>query len=69
MKRKILDIAVPVIFVLVLIVFCFFWDCELDLYMTILAGVVLLVTGLTTYLQNKKIKELEESEALIDEET
>ncbi len=60
MKMKFLDIAVPAIFILALIIIYFFWGCKLDLYMTILAGIVVIVTVLTTYLQHKKIKDLEE---------
>ncbi len=60
MKMKFVDIAIPVVFVLALIVIYFFWGCKLDLYITVLAGVVVLVTVLTTYVQYKKLKELEE---------
>lgn len=61
MKMKYIDIAVPVIFVLALIVIYFFWGCQLDLYITVLAGIVVAVTALTTYLQTKKIEELEKT--------
>lgn len=61
MKMKFIDIAVPVIFVLALVIIYFFWGCKLDLYITVLAGIVVLVTCLTTYIQHKKIKELEEA--------
>lgn len=61
MKMKFMDIAVPAIFVLALIVIYFFWGCKLDLYITILAGLIVLVTVLTTYVQCKKIQELEEA--------
>lgn len=60
MKMKFVDVAIPVAFVLALIVIYFFWGCKLDLYITVLAGVVVLVTVLTTYVQYKKLKELEE---------
>ncbi len=61
MKMKVMDIAVPVIFVLALIVIYLFWGCKLDLYITVLAGIVVLVTVLTTYMQYKKINELEDT--------
>lgn len=61
MKMKVIDIAVPVIFVLALIVIYLFWGCKLDLYITVLAGIVVLVTVLTTYMQYKKINELEDT--------
>jgi len=57
---KKVDIAIPVLFVLALIAIYFFWGCKLDLYVTILAMLVAFVTGLTTYMQHKKIDELEE---------
>lgn len=60
MKR--IDALVPVLFIISLVVIYFFWGCHLDLYVTILAGMIILVTGLTTYLQNKKIKELTSKE-------
>lgn len=60
MKMKFLDIAVPVIFILVLVAIYFLWDCHMDKYITALAGIVAFVTVLTTYIQHKKIKELEE---------
>lgn len=58
---KYIDIAVPVIFIFALIVIYFFWGCQLDLYITVLAGIVVAVTALTTYLQTKKIEELEKT--------
>ena len=59
---KNLDIAVPVLFIVSLAVISFFWGCHLDLYMTLLAGVIAAVTILTTYVQHKKIKELDSTE-------
>lgn len=62
MKMKFADIGVSVLFVVALAVIYFFWGCHLDLYVTILAGVVIAATGLTTYVQYKKMKELEPKE-------
>lgn len=62
MKMKFADIGVSVLFVVALAVIYFFWGCHLDLYVTILAGVVIAATGLTTYVQYKKMKELETKE-------
>ena len=56
-KMKCIDIAIPVLFVLALVVLYFFWGCHLDLYVTILAAVILGVTVLTTYIQYKKMRE------------
>ena len=58
MKMKYVDVAVSIIFVLALIVIYFFWGCKLDLYITLLAGVVIVITGISKYVQYKKIKEL-----------
>ena len=57
---KYVDIAVTVIFVLALVVIYFFWGCTWDLYATILAGLVVIVSVLIGHSQNKKLKELEE---------
>lgn len=58
MKMKFVDVAVSIIFVLALIVIYFFWGCKLDLYITLLAGVVIVITGISKYVQYKKIKKL-----------
>ena len=63
MKMKYVDIGVSALFIAALIVIYFFWGCHLDLYVTILAGVVIAATGLTTYMQYKKMKELESPES------
>lgn len=62
MKMKYVDIGVSVLFIAALVVIYFFWGCHLDLYVTILAGVVIAATGLTTYVQYKKMKDLETKE-------
>ena len=62
MKMKFVDVGVSLLFVVALAVIYFFWGCHLDLYVTILALVILAVTGLTTYVQYKKLKELETEE-------
>ena len=62
MKMKYVDIGVSVLFIVALVVIYFFWGCHLDLYVTILAGVVIAATGLTTYVQYKKMKDLEPKE-------
>ena len=61
-KMKCIDIAIPVLFVLALVVLYFFWGCHLDLYVTILAAVILGVTVLTTYIQYKKMREFSKDE-------
>lgn len=62
MKMKFVDVGVSLLFVVALAVIYFFWGCHLDLYVTILALLILAVTGLTTYVQYKKLKELETEE-------
>ena len=63
MKMKYVDIGVSVLFIVALVVIYFFWGCHLDLYVTVLAAVVIAVTALTTYMQYKKMKELESPES------
>lgn len=58
MKMKYVDIGISVLFVAALAVIAFFWGCHLDLYVTILAGLIIAVTGLTGFMQYKKMKEL-----------
>ena len=58
-KMKYVDIAVSVVFVLALVVIYFFWGCKLDMYLTVLAGIIIAVSGITTYVQYKKLKELD----------
>ncbi len=57
---KYVDIAVTIIFILALVVIYFFWGCKWDLYATILAVLVIIVSLLIGHSQNKKIKEFEE---------
>ena len=59
---KKLDIAMKPVFIIVLLIIYFFWKCEYDLIVTIIAGIVILGASLLTYSQYKKLGELEESE-------
>ena len=58
MKMKYVDTTVTLLFILSLIVIYFFWGCHLDLYVTVLAGVIILVTAMVKFAQYKKLKEL-----------
>lgn len=62
MKMKNVDRVITLVFIAALVIIYFFWGCRLDLYVTIAAGIILALAGMTTYLQNKKIKELEPEE-------
>lgn len=62
MKMKYVDVAVSIIFVLALIVIYFFWGCKWDMYITILVSIVFVVTGISKYVQYKKLKELTSEE-------
>lgn len=62
MKMKYVDIGVSVAFIVALLVIYFFWGCHLDLYVTILAAVVILVNALTGIVQYRKMKELKAEE-------
>lgn len=58
MKMKYVDTTVTLLFVASLIVIYFFWGCHLDLYVTILAAVIILAAVLVRIAQCKKLKEL-----------
>ena len=58
MKMKYVDVAVSIIFVLALVVIYFFWGCKWDMYITILVSVIIVITGISKYVQYKKLKEL-----------
>ena len=60
---KKLDIAIKRLFVIALLVIYFFWKCEYDLIVTIIAGIVIAGASVLTYFQYKKLDELEEIEA------
>lgn len=60
---KKLDIAIKPLFVIALLVIYFFWKCEYDLIVTIIAGIVIAGASVLTYFQYKKLDELEEIEA------
>ena len=57
---KKVDIFVKVGFVIALAVIYFFWRCEYDPMVTILALVILLGASALTYFQYKKIDEMTE---------
>ena len=61
-KMKYVDIAVSVVFIIALVVIYFFWGCKLDMYLTVLAGIIIAVSGITTYVQYKKLSELDSDE-------
>ena len=61
-KMKYVDITVSVVFILALVVIYFFWGCKLDMYLTVLAGIIIAVSGITTYVQYKKLNELDSDE-------
>lgn len=61
-KMKYVDITVSVVFILALVVIYFFWGCKLDMYLTVLAGIIIAVSGITTYVQYKKLSELDSDE-------
>lgn len=59
MKMKTIDIIVAAVFLAALVVIYFFWGCNYDLIVTIIAGVVLIVTGIIAFSQERKLKELQ----------
>ena len=56
---KYVDIAVTVIFIIALVGIYFFWGCTWDLYATVLPVLIILVSVIIGFVQNKKMKELE----------
>ena len=57
-KQNLLNCVVTIVFFIALAVCFFFWKCELDLPVTIIAAAIG-ITGLVfLFMQNKKIKEL-----------
>jgi len=57
---KIFDIALPVMLVIALAIIYFLWGCKEDWYLTIVAVVVIIVTAVISFVQNKKMKKLSE---------
>lgn len=63
MKMKYIDTTIAALFLAGLVVLFFFWGCHLDLYMTILAGVIILAAEMVRAVQYKRLKELMPEEA------
>lgn len=59
MKMKIVDIAVTVVFVVAIIALIFLWGCHVDPVITIIAGVVVVASGILKYVQYKKLKDMQ----------
>ena len=55
---KKLDYGMMIVFLVALLVTAFFWKCGFDLTITIIAIVITVITGITTYIQYKKNNEL-----------
>ncbi len=66
MKMKYVDTTITLLFIASLIIIYFFWGCQLDLYVTILAGVIVLITAMVKFMQYKKLKELGAEEKSIN---
>jgi len=56
---KKVDIAAMVVFLAALIILAFFWGCEYDPIVTAFGGIILAASAAATYLQNKKMNQLE----------
>ena len=59
---KKLDIAIKPVFIIALLIIYFFWKCEYDLMVTVIAGIVMIGASVLTYFQYKKLGEIEETE-------
>lgn len=62
MNMKKLDFAMLLLFLVALFVISFFWKCHYDPIITVLGILIAVVSGLTTLVQYKKIKELSSEE-------
>ncbi len=56
---KKIDITAMIIFLAALIVLAFFWGCEYDPIVTAFGSIILVASAAATYLQNKKMNQLE----------
>jgi len=59
---KKLDYGTLIVFLVALIVISFFWKCEFDSVVTIIAIIIAGITGFATHTQYKKIQELSDAE-------
>lgn len=57
---KKIDLTVTLIFIAALGIIYFFWKCEYDPLVTLLAAIIIIAAGVMTHRQNKKLEELEE---------
>ena len=57
---KIFDIVAPILFMIALVIVYFLWGCKGDLYLTILAAVVIVAAAVVAFVQNAKMKKLKE---------
>lgn len=58
MKVSKLDVIIPIFFLIALIVLYFHWECKWDLYITVLAVLLLAVSCITKIVQYREIKRL-----------
>ncbi len=64
---KYVDSTVTILFIAALVIIYFFWGCHLDLYVTVLAGLIILVTAMVRIAQYKKLKELGSDEKSVNQ--
>ncbi len=55
---KILDYVMLSLFVIALVATAFFWGCQLDAVVTVVAALVALVSFAAIFIQNRKMKQL-----------
>lgn len=56
--KTILDWVVCAVAVAVLVACAFFWNCGIDIWVTVLAAVIIAAGTVLVQMQNKKIKDL-----------
>lgn len=58
--KTILDWVVTGLMLIALVVIYFFWGCKMDLWVTILAAVIVIAGTVLLQMQNRKIKKMNE---------
>lgn len=58
---KKVDLTVTLVFIAALGIIYFFWKCEYDPLVTLLAAIIIVAAGVMTHRQNKKLEELEQA--------
>ena len=58
---KKLDIAVLIVYLVAMVVLCFFWKCRLDPWFAVIAMALVVLGTIWMIIQNQKLKKLQEN--------